>query len=163
MNLKKVIYEKLQSMTVDQFQKFLEKEKQGYLRITSHPEDEDILIVNDRIIDITNAVNNDIKILAKFSETDECVSYFFNNQLHFATREGFTTQQALKATEIWNEKYSKHTTPIYFLYTISVKVVNLEDLAMLGMIDLRDGDELETVLVEAIAEHFGMPFDNSNK
>lgn len=215
MNLKKVIYAKLQSMTVDEYQKYLEEAKQGYIEIASHPEDENILILNytektvyerrwneqtmnarGLIIDTSNAINNDIKILAKpfpkffnygenpeyeadidFTEQPQVfekmdgslgISYFFNNEIRFATRGSFTSEQALKATEIWRNKYAKHVTPIYFLYTHLVEIIypenrivvnynGMEDLVMLGMVDLRDGSELPYTLVKMITEKFEMP------
>lgn len=215
MNLKKVIYEKLPSMTVVDYQKYLKEEKEGFISITSHPVDENIVILNytkkavyekrwneqtmnarGLILDITDANNNDIKILAKpfskffgYGENTEYeadidfteqprvfekmdgslgISYFFDNKIHFATRGSFTSEQALRATEIWNQKYAKHVTPIYFLYTQLVEIIypqnrivvnynGMEDLVMLGMMDLRDGNELPTSLIEMIAEKFEMP------
>lgn len=34
------------------------------------------------------------------------ISYFFNDEIRFATRGSFTSEQAIKATEMWRENYS---------------------------------------------------------
>jgi RNA ligase len=74
------------------------------------------------------------------------VSYFFDDGIRFATRGSFTSEQALKANEIWNEKYAtKFSTNFYisFPFTMITEIIypenrivvdygKQEDLVLLG-------------------------------
>lgn len=78
------------------------------------------------------------------------ISYFFNNEIRFATKGSFTSDQAIKATEMWKEKYSQNEdighycrTPVTYLveiiYPENRVVVDYKDsehLVLLGVIYL---------------------------
>lgn len=87
------------------------------------------------------------------------ISYFFNNEIRFATRGSFNSKQALKATEIWRKKYAKYedleiysTAPVTYLVEIIypenrvvVDYKGKEDLVMIGTIllfsdNIKDAD-----------------------
>lgn len=141
-------------MTVEEYQKYLNEEELGYIKINKHPEDENIVILNytemvtferrwneqtmssrGLILDLTDAKDNGIiyilarpfekffnlgenldyekdidfnKIEAVMEKMDGSlgISYIINGELRFATRGSFTSEQAMKATQIWKEKYS---------------------------------------------------------
>lgn len=85
MNLKETLYSNLQTITLEEYQKYVNEADLGYIKITSHPEDENVVILNytematfekrwnnetmtarGLILDLTDAINNDIiYILAK--------------------------------------------------------------------------------------------------
>ena len=53
------------------------------------------------------------------------ISYFFNDELRFATKGSFTSEQAIKATEIWRDRHAKfedlemfYDVPVTFLVEI---------------------------------------------
>jgi RNA ligase len=89
------------------------------------------------------------------------ISYFFNDEIRWATRGSFTSAQAKKATEIWREKYAvyfeniKDSMYIYFPYTLLVEIIypenrvvvdynGFEDLVLLGANDIyRDDIEVQ--------------------
>jgi RNA ligase len=224
---KEILYQSLQTMTVEEFDKYLEEEKNGYIKINKHPEDENIVILNytematfekrwnketmssrGLILDLTDAKDNGIiYILAKpfekfpnfgsneivgyeddidFSETPVVmekmdgslgISYFFDGGIRFATRGSFTSDQAIKATEIWNEKYAKFMgtldTSVYVLYpfTLLVEIIypenrvvvdydGLEDLVLLGAIDIGKeyyGKEWSYTMCKHYAHDLKMP------
>jgi RNA ligase len=199
-NKKEMLYKHLPTMTVEDYYKYLDEVDNGYIKITKHPENEDIVILNytekatfekrwnketmssrGLILDLTEATNNDIiYILARpfdkfpnygsneiidyeddinFDEVDYVmekmdgslgISYFFNDEIRFATRGSFTSEQAIKATEIWREKYAQHeslthyvTCPVTYLVEIIypenrvvVDYKGAEELVMLGTIYL---------------------------
>jgi len=79
------------------------------------------------------------------------ISYFFNGEIRFATRGSFTSEQAIKATEIWKRKYAHkfliHEGDSFFYnpYTLLVEIIypenrivvdykGLEDLVLIGAI-----------------------------
>lgn len=196
MNNKEILYSNLATMTYEQYEKFLEEEKNGYIKINKHPEDENIIILNytdqttyDRhwtdetlrarglILDITYATKNDkVYILASpfgkffnYNENAEYqegiedwkiesvmekmdgslgISYFFNDNIRFATRGSFVSEQAIKATEIWNEKYAQNLMiridvelPVTYLVEIIypenrivVDYGKSEELVLLGLV-----------------------------
>ena len=51
---------------------------------------------------------NEIESVMEKMDGSLGISYFFNNEIHFATRGSFTSEQAIKAKEIWDKKYSKN-------------------------------------------------------
>jgi RNA ligase len=225
--IKEVLYSNLQTMTVEEFDKYLEEEKNGYIKINRHPEDENIVICNytemvtfekrwneqtmssrGLILDLTEAKNNGkIYVLAKpfekfpnfgsneivgyeddidFSETPVVmekmdgslgISYFFDGEIRFATRGSFTSDQAIKATEIWREKYAKFMgtldTSVYVLYpfTLLVEIIypdnrivvdynGLEDLVLLGAVDIGEeyyGQEWSYTMCKHYAHDLKMP------
>ena len=111
------------------------------------------------ILDTSNAINNDyITVLAKpfpkffnYGENPEYeegienwevesvaekmdgslgISYFFNDEIRFATRGSFESEQAIKATEIWKEKYKKYFSMEYYVYnpeTLLVEIIYPEN------------------------------------
>ncbi|MGD1416516.1 RNA ligase [Bacillus stercoris] len=154
-NLKTILYSKLPTMTVEEYERYLEESRNGYININIHPEDGNIkilcytpLTVFERrwnhetmtarglIIDTSDINNGLIYILAKpfekffnYGENPEYekdidftkiesvmekmdgslgISYFFDNEIRFATKGSFTSDQAIKATEMWKEKYSQN-------------------------------------------------------
>jgi len=203
--LKNKIYSNLTTMTIDEYNKYLEEEKQGYIKINKHPEDENIVILNyteqttfarrwnnetmssrGLILDLTEAKDNGIiYVLAKpfdkffnYSENLEYqedidftqaplvmekmdgslgISYFFKDEIRFATRGSFISEQAIEATKIWREKYANvegfmwdvyADCPVTYLVEIiyqSNRIVvdygGMRDLVLLGVIALfRMGD-----------------------
>jgi len=216
------LYSMLHTITLEDYQKYLDEEKNGYIKINKHPEDENIVILNytelttfDKrwnnetmsarglILDLTEAKYNDkIYVLAKpfekffnygenldyekeidFSNIVSVmekmdgslgISYFFNNEIRFATRGSFTSDQAIKATEIWKEKYS-HVDSTWFYasapVTYLVEIVypenrvvvdygDKEDLIMLGTIYLYGNQGFLDASYQDVkweAERLGMP------
>ncbi|UUV46239.1 RNA ligase [Bacillus phage vB_BanS-Thrax2] len=88
------------------------------------------------------------------------ISYFFNDEIRFATRGSFISDQAIEATKIWKEKYADHEgfdwelyadTPVTYLveiiYPSNRIVVNygeMRDLVLLGVISLFEHGSLKT-------------------
>lgn len=206
-NKKEVLYANLPTMTVEEYYKYLDEVDNGYIKITKHPESEDIVILNytekttfekrwnketmssrGLILDLTEATNNDIVyILAKpfdkfpnygsneiigyeddidFNDVDYVmekmdgslgISYFFNDEIRFATRGSFTSEQAIKATEIWRDKYAKNEDitlysicPVTYLVEIIypenrvvVDYKGAEELVMLGVINLFEAEQFQ--------------------
>jgi RNA ligase len=225
--IKEVLYQSLQTMTVEEFNKYRYEISEGYIKMNHHPEDENIVILNytelttfDKrwnnetmsarglILDLTEAKDNGIiYILAKpfekfpnfgsneiigyeddidFSETPIVmekmdgslgISYFFDGEIRFATRGSFTSDQAIRATEIWNKKYAKFMgtldTSVYVLYpfTLLVEIIypenrvvvdydGLEDLVLLGAIDIGKeyyGQEWSYTMCKHYATDLKMP------
>lgn len=177
--MKETLYPRLQTLSGKQFKKYLEEEKNGYIRIKSHSEDENIIILNytdltvyekrwnnetmkarGLILDKTNYKDDDsiIYILAKpfekffnygenlnyeegidFSQKPIVmekmdgslgISYFFKEEIRFATRGSFTSNQAEKATKMWRENYSKKfnlNKYLLFPYTILTEIIYPEN------------------------------------
>lgn len=192
---KQILYGNLRTINVEAFEKYLEEERNGFINIKVHPEDENILILNytdattyarhwthetmtsrGLILDVSDAIEQDkIYILAspfeKFFNLGENpeyeegmeeweiesvmekmdgslgISYFFNDEIRFATRGSFTSEQAIKATQIWKDKYQTYHSmkidlgvPITYLVEIIYPenriVVNYgqeEELVMIGV------------------------------
>jgi RNA ligase len=102
-------------------------------------------------------------------------SYFFNDELRFATRGSFISEQAIKATEIWRKKYSHKNVLsnayIYMPSTIIVEIIypenrivvnydGMEDLVLLGIRTITD--EFPTMdygyaMLEQLAKWIDMP------
>lgn len=193
--LKEILYSNLNTMTMEEYQNYVNEANLGYIKINKHEENDNIVILNyteittfekrwnkytsasrGLILDLTEAKNNDkIYILAKpfekfpnygenldyekdidFNDVDYVmekmdgslgISYFFNDEIRFATRGSFHSEQAVKATEMWREKYAKYddmnvyaNCPVTFLVEIiypSNRVVvdykGKEELVMLGV------------------------------
>jgi RNA ligase len=204
-SLKEILYKNLQTLTLEEYQKYLDEVEQGYIRVNPHPEDEKIIILNytektqferrwtnetlsarGLILDTTSANDNGIVyILAKplnkffnFGENPEYeedidftkiktimekmdgslgISYFFNGEIRFATRGSFTSEQAIKATEIWNRDYVfwfELSDYIHFPYTIMTEIIypenrvvvdygEMEDLVLLAVNDIYRYDKHE--------------------
>jgi RNA ligase len=218
--LKEKVYRNLERLPVEQYQKYLEEADKGYIRINKHPEDENIIILNytelvtferrwneqtltarGLILDVTNATDNDIIVLARpfdkffnygenleyekdidFNETPTVmekldgslgISYFFNDEIRFATRGSFISEQAIKATEIWREKYAHRfkmngwagypfTILVEIIYPENRVVVNykgMEDLVLLGAryISQEEWDELTDRFLEIFCDSLDMP------
>ena len=191
---KELLYSKLKKITTDEYEKYLEEERNGFINIKHHPEDDNIVILNYNekttferrwnhetmtarglILDLTSATNNEIHVLAspfpKFFNIGENpeyeegyqdwkvesvmekmdgslgISYYFNDEIRFATRGSFVSEQAIKATEIWREKYRQFhnmkidvKVPVTYLVEIIypenrvvVDYGKQEELVMLGI------------------------------
>lgn len=212
-------YKHLQTMTIEEYQKYVNEHELGYIRINKHPEDENIVILNytemvtferrwneqtmasrGLILDLTEAEDNGIiYILAKpfekffnfgenldyekdidFNEIETVmekmdgslgISYIINGEIRFATRGSFISDQAVKATEIWNRKYeladkmtkrmleiSSITLLVEIIYPenrILVDYNGEEKLVLLGAIS--DGVDVDYGGVEMLAYHFNLP------
>lgn len=171
--IKRVLYSNLQTMTVEDYNKYLEEERNGYITIRPHQEDKNLVILNytesvqfekrwnketmsarGLILDLTDATDNGIiYILAKpfnkfpnygenldyeedidVAKIDSVmekmdgslgISYFFKGGIRFATRGSFHSEQAVKATELWEKNHAKDfdfgsykRTPITYLVEI---------------------------------------------
>lgn len=196
--LKEKVYSHLPTMTMEDYQKYVNEADLGYIKINKHQEDENIVILNytematfekrwneqtktsrGLILDLTEAKNNDkIYILAKpfekfpnygenpvyekdidFNKIDYVmekmdgslgISYFFKDEIRFATRGSFHSEQAVKATEMWRERYEPNddlriyaVTPVTYLVEIIypenrivVDYKGEEKLVLLGVIYL---------------------------
>lgn len=192
MNLKETLYKNLYKMTLEEYQKYVDEADLGYIKINSHPEDENIVILNytematfekrwnnetmtarGLILDLTDAKNNGIiYILAKpfekfpnyglneiegyeddidYNDIDYVmekmdgslgISYFFKDELRFATRGSFTSDQAIKATEIWRKKYAQHEIMMHYVsapVTYLVEIIYPENRVV---VDYKDREEL---------------------
>lgn len=198
MKLKQKLYENLQTITLDDWQRYMRECNNGYIKIEHHQEDENIVILNytelatfekrwnkytmsarGLILDLTDMNNNGkIYILARpfekffnygenldyqkdidFSKITSVmekmdgslgISYFFNNEIRFATRGSFKSEQAKRATEIWMNKYRDKFSIDRYLelpYTLLVEIIypenrvvvdygDTEDLVLIGGIDI---------------------------
>lgn len=161
--MKKTLYRNLKRMPIDKYNKYLEEQKNGYITIREHPEDNNVIILNytpltvverrwnnetmtarGLILDITNIKNNDIIILSKpfdkffnygenleyekdisFKDIESVmekmdgslgISYFFNDEIRFATRGSFESEQAIEANKIWKEKYEKYENMEHYIF-----------------------------------------------
>lgn len=189
---KEILYENLRTITTEQYDKYLEEERNGFINIKPHPEDSNIVILNytdattyarhwshetmsarGLILDLSGATNNKIYILAepfgKFFNIGENpdyedgyqdwevesimekmdgslgISYFFNDHIRFATRGSFTSEQAIKATQIWNQRHvSNHIMKIDALVPITYMV---EIIYPENRIVVNYGQEEELVLI----------------
>lgn len=80
------------------------------------------------------------------------ISYMFKGELRFATRGSFTSDQALKATEMWHTKYKK-ANDLYleihrsFKPTLLVEIVYPENRVV---VDYRDREELVLLAINFI-------------
>ena len=220
--LKERVYSNLETMTIEEYQKYVNEVDLNYIRMRKHPEDENIVILNytdlttwerrwnnetmtsrGLILDLTEAKDNGIiYILAKpfdkffnygenldyekdidFSTVEYVtekmdgslgISYFFNNEIRFATRGSFTSDQAIKATQIWFDKYSRnfpmdgypqspYTILVEIIYPENRIVVNYgqeEELVMLGVRSVGNNvlsvDEVDYDILEDFGERLGM-------
>lgn len=102
------------------------------------------------------------------------ISYFFNNEIRFATRGSFASDQAIKATQIWFDKYAKnfpmhaypqapYTMLVEIIYPENRIVVNYgqeEELVMLGVRSVAEYvtivDEVSYDILEMFGEKVGM-------
>lgn len=99
------------------------------------------------------------------------ISYFFNNEIRFATRGNFNSDQAIKATEIWRKKYADKFNLIGYLgfpYTLLTEIIypenrvvvdygKTEDLFLIGFIDLTLMTDAPIEQVKNMAERYNMP------
>ncbi|UGO51025.1 RNA ligase [Bacillus phage vB_BanS_Nate] len=195
---KQRVYKHLKTMTVEQYEKYVNEAVNGYIKINHHPEDDNVVILNyteqttfarrwnnetmtarGLILDLTEAKDNGIiYILAKpfykffnygenleyqedidFTQTPVVmekmdgslgISYFFNDEIRFATRGSFISDQAIEATKIWKEKYADamewgayELSPVTYLVEIiyqSNRIVvdygGMRDLILLGVMQI---------------------------
>lgn len=225
--MKEKIYANLLKLSMEDYKGYLQEQQQGYIKINKHPEDENIIILNytekvtferrwnkytlsarGLILDIANANNNDIYILARpfdkffnFGENLEYekdidfreipivmekmdgslgISYFFKDGYRFATRGSFISDQAIKATEIWNSKYAEifeHqygkqclrypiTMLVEIIYPDNRIVVDYEGMTDLVLLSCREihqdktrkiSDEFTPQFLQRFGENIGMP------
>lgn len=209
----------MKTMTTEEYQKYIDEEELGYIKINKHPENENIVILNytemvtferrwneqtmssrGLILDLTYAKNNNIiYILAKpfekffnygenldyekdidFNEIESVmekmdgslgISYIINGELRFATRGSFTSEQALKATEIWKNKYSDANRKYMRIFTenhptflveiiypenrIVVDYNGEEKLVLLGI--MSDEKDVDFHIVKQVGDYFRLP------
>ena len=91
------------------------------------------------------------------------ISYYFRGEIRFATKGSFSSDQAIRANEIWQEKYAYTFDLVergyytHYPYTILVEIIypdnrivvdysGLEDLVLLGIRDTHEG--IEDILVD---------------
>lgn len=99
--------------------------------------------IAEPIISITEKMDGSLGIL-----------YFVGDKPYLATRGSFSSEQALKGTEILNKKYShinfdKNTTYLFEIIYPQNRIVvdynQIEDLILLAMIDTKSGADLELI------------------
>ena len=99
--------------------------------------------ITEPIISITEKMDGSLGIL-----------YFVGDKPYLATRGSFSSEQALKGTEILNKKYShinfdKNTTYLFEIIYPQNRIVvdynQIEDLILLAMIDTKSGTDLELI------------------
>lgn len=100
------------------------------------------------------------------------ISYFFNGEIRFATRGSFTSEQAIKATEMWKRKYPNAEKRLWglsqfeFAPTLLVEIIypenrivvdykGEESLTLLGVMVGRH--DASPKLVDVVAENIGLP------
>jgi RNA ligase len=226
-SLKERLYKKLPTITLEEYEGYLNEVELGYIKANPHPEDSNLVILNytesttfekrwneytmnarGLIIDITNAKDNGlIYILARpfgkfpnYSEMPEYekdidftqiesvtekmdgslgISYFFNDEIRFATRGSFTSEQAIRATEIWKKKYAQHENLTHYVYSPVTYLVEIiypehrivvnygerEELVMLGTMFLfaDDGIDAKYEHIEWEANRLHMPVTKNYK
>lgn len=222
--LKKTLYSNLELLPLEEYENYLKEEKDGYIRINKHPEDENIIILNYNematyarhwnkytmsarglILDITNIKDNGLiyilgkpfdkfpnygsneiegyeddidfeKITSIMEKMDGSlgISYFFKDEIRFATRGSFASDQAIRATEIWRNKYAEHfqmKSWVKYPFTLLVEIIypenrvvvdynGLSDLVLLGgryIENKPDFDELTPRFIEILAGLLDMP------
>lgn len=115
---------------------------------------------------------NDIESIMEKVDGSLGISYFFNDEIRFATRGSFTSEQAIKATEIWRENYAQNeemtayaVVPVTYLVEIIypqnrvvVDYGDREELVMIGVNHLFDSPiDCDYNAIKDEAEHLGMP------
>lgn len=96
------------------------------------------------------------------------ISYFYGGKVRWATRGSFTSDQAKKAQEIWDNKYSQFndsyskdftllTEIIYPENRIVVDYKGFEDLILIGINEIKTFESLEYRELEMVASLFGIP------
>jgi RNA ligase len=216
MSLKETLYKNLPTITLEEYNNYLDEVRLGYIRLNHHPEDSNLVILNytehatfekrwnrytmsarGLILDTTSANDNGlVYILARpfgkfpnygelpeyekdidFSKIESVtekmdgslgVSYFFKDEIRFATRGSFTSEQSIKATEIWRNKYAQYENlthyvgaPVTYLveiiYPENRVVVNYgktEELVMIGAILLFGNDKIDVTYEDLEWEAF---------
>lgn len=192
---KNKLYERLQQMSMDEYQKYLNEIENGYIKAQKHPEDENIVILNytrlttfkkrwnrqtmrarGLILDITDANDNGIihilsRPMEKFFNAFENIeyektidfnneytvmekldgslgiSYLINGEIRFATRGSFTSEQAIKATQMWKEKYLYTESKFWRLFSGSIPTLLVEIIYPDNRIVVDYGGEEKLVLL----------------
>lgn len=70
------------------------------------------------------------------------ISYFFNNEIRFATKGSFTSDQAIKATEMWKNKYSQNENIYNYCYTPVTYLVEIIYPENRVVVDYKDSEHL---------------------
>lgn len=120
---------------------------------------------------------SDIESITEKIDGSLGISYFFNGEIRFATRGSFNSDQAIKATEMWRNKYADKFNWIGYInfpYTMLVEIIypqnrvvvdykGFEDLVVLGIINLTLMTDEPLFRVRAIADSLGMPITKEYK
>ena len=94
------------------------------------------------------------------------ILYRLNNEIRWATRGSFESEQAMIAQKIWDEKYKKINIPneltllVEIIHPKTRVVVNyngLEDLVVLAAINRFTGEEIPYRKLKNLAKEWGMP------
>lgn len=114
---------------------------------------------------------SDIESITEKMDGSLGISYFFNGEIRFATRGSFNSDQAIKATEMWRNKYADKFNWIGYInfpYTMLVEIIypqnrvvvdykGFEDLVALGVINLTLMTDEPLFRVRTIADSLSMP------
>lgn len=114
---------------------------------------------------------SDIESITEKMDGSLGISYFFNGEIRFATRGSFNSDQAIKATEMWRNKYADKFNWIGYInfpYTMLVEIIypqnrvvvdykGMKDLVMLGITNLSIMKDEPLSVVKNLASNLGMP------
>lgn len=120
---------------------------------------------------------SDIESVTEKMDGSLGISYFFNEEIRFATRGSFNSEQAIRATEIWKEKYADKFNWLGYMtfpYTMLTEIIypenrvvvdykGMEDLVMLGIINLSIAKDEPISVVKSLASNLGMPVTKEYK
>lgn len=120
---------------------------------------------------------SDIESITEKMDGSLGISYFFDGEIRFATRGSFNSDQAIKATEMWRNKYADKFNWIGYInfpYTMLVEIIypqnrvvvdykGFEDLVALGVINLTLMTDEPLFRARAIADSLGMPITKEYK
>ncbi len=120
---------------------------------------------------------SDIESITEKIDGSLGISYFFDGEIRFATRGSFNSDQAIKATKMWRNKYADKFNWIGYInfpYTMLVEIIypqnrvvvdykGFEDLVVLGIINLTLMTDEPLFRVRAIADSLGMPITKEYK
>lgn len=114
---------------------------------------------------------NDIETVMEKMDGSLGISYMFDGKLRFATRGSFTSEQAIKATEMWHNKYAEANMKYNRMYhdecaTLLVEIIYPENrvvvdykgeekLVLLGVMD--EGRDLTHKAVKFVGEYMKLP------
>lgn len=114
---------------------------------------------------------SDIESVTEKMDGSLGISYFFNGEIRFATRGSFNSDQAIKATEMWRNKYADKFNWIGYInfpYTMLVEIIypqnrvvvdykGMKDLVMLSITNLSIMKDEPLSVVKNLASNLGMP------